>query len=466
MNQQKLQERIAARSEEREQVENRLIASIISMAAFGNSQLTHDVLAICKPEQFISPQAKCIYQAIERLCHRNESFDLTSVGAELSAMADRGSSMVKVHELGGIVAEWAYYSSEGTALRAAERIAIEWGKDQAALEIGEAGRSVSLFSEMPEKAQEHLKRANEYLEYGMNVDDFSLRAAFGRYSEHIDSEVVSPPIKSPWANVNAILRGGIVPGELSILAARPSVGKSALALNWSLSVARSGKKVMFFSLEMAESQLVERIIANVGGINLGSFRQGMSKFDRERVKKTIADMNKTKMDIIDTSRVSVSKIRKIARNAKHKPDFIVVDYLQLVSPEDTRIPREQQVAGMSRGLKILAKEIHVPVLLLAQLSRKGEDANREPILSDLRESGAIEQDADIVMFLHQARKRTWHHDEPVKFIIAKGRSSGVGTGHLVFKRNIQRFEESSEEEYTLAESTEMATGGSHWQELD
>ncbi len=126
-----------------------------------------------------------------------------------------------------------------------------------------------------------------------------------------------------------------------------------------------------------------------------------------------------------------------------------MDYLQLVTPDDRKTPREQQVAQMSRDLKIMAKGLFVPVILLAQLNRKSEEGGRSPMLSDLRESGAIEQDADIVIFLHQARQ-SWHPDEPVQVIIAKGRNSGVGRCNLVFRRKFQRFEDSSQVEYEQA----------------
>jgi replicative DNA helicase len=218
----------------------------------------------------------------------------------------------------------------------------------------------------------------------------------------------------------------------------------------------SGLNVQLFSIEMGLEKLLDRLIANVGSINLSSFREGMNLSEAERVKSAINRMRGKNLDIHDASRVTVGDVRRrtrIAQLGESKVGLVIVDYLQLVTSaahDQYSRSREREVAEMSRGFKLLAKSLDVPVLLLAQLNRQSEAANREPRLYDLRESGAIEADADAVIFLHPARKETWKSDEPVKVIVAKGRNSGVGVTTLNFRRNIQRFEEGSEQEFAEA----------------
>jgi replicative DNA helicase len=214
--------------------------------------------------------------------------------------------------------------------------------------------------------------------------------------------------------------------------------------------------VAFFSLEMGQRQLIDRAVASVGGIDVGTFREGLSDKDRRIVRGALQAMRGKPIEVIDDVSVNVAEIRRRSRIIKRKYGslgLVVVDYLQLMIPSkvSNSNSREQEVAAMSRGLKLLAKELCVPVLLLSQLNRKVEESRRTPMLSDLRESGAIEQDADIVIFLHQARSAVGNPDEPVQVIVAKGRSSGVGVEHLVFRRRIQRFEDSTMQEYQMAE---------------
>ena len=260
------------------------------------------------------------------------------------------------------------------------------------------------------------------------------------------------------------MRGGILPGELAVLAARPSVGKSALALNMAYAVACSGNSGMVFSLEMSKQQLFDRLTANVGNIDLGRFREGLNAVERRKAKEAVAEMRGKSLVIFDDTGITVPEIRRrvrIAQRYHQQVSLVVVDYLQLVTPDDRKAPREQQVAQMSRALKLMAKDLCVPVLLLAQLNRKTEEGRRTPQLSDLRESGAIEQDADIVIFLHQARQ-AWQADEPVQVIVAKGRSSGVGKAHLVFHRRLQRFMDSNETAYADAIREEENAVNRQW----
>ncbi|MDL2315484.1 AAA family ATPase [Desulfovibrio sp. OttesenSCG-928-A18] len=347
--------------------------------------------------------------------------------------------------------------TEASVMQAARMIAAEWAKESAYVDAGGAMEMMRNFGTDAGIAAELLYTAARKLESLDVADDTSLDAAIDAYLPLLAAEKQTRPVRAPWNSLNAILRGGVLPGELTILAARPSVGKSAFALNWAWSVACSGKEAVFFSLEMGREQLLERLVSNAEGLDLGSFRYGLNDQEKARAQKSLAGLRGRPLYIVDDPKISVAEVRRRTRLVQRQDKnlgLVVVDYLQLMTPDDRKAQREQQVASMTRGLKLLAKTLGVPVLLLAQLNRKGEESGRDPILSDLRESGAIEQDADIVIFLHQARKRTWHPDEPVKFIVAKGRSSGVGRDSLIFRRRYQRFEESSDAVFAQAEREE------------
>ena len=242
--------------------------------------------------------------------------------------------------------------------------------------------------------------------------------------------------------------------EMIVLAARPSMGKTSLALNFSEAAAmpRRGEPVatLVFSLEMSAAQLALRMLCSNARVNMKLLRDGLlSKNGEEqnRLVQTADEFSKAPIFIDDSSALSIMQIRAKGRSlhARHKLGFIVVDYLQLLSPTDAKMPREQQVAEASRGLKSLAKELDVPVLVLSQLNRSSEKENRVPRLSDLRESGSIEQDADVVLMLAQTREDREKGDSQVardsmELVVAKQRNGPVGELKLTFLRDITRFE--------------------------
>ncbi len=236
------------------------------------------------------------------------------------------------------------------------------------------------------------------------------------------------------------LTSGLHKGDLVLLAARPSVGKSSFAMNIVVNMALAGRNVAVFSLEMPKRQLAERALCSVANVNMALAKKGEMK--SEDWKKLFIAKNKlAKANIMvdDSSLVTpldlLSKCRKLKR--EKGLDFIMVDYLQLMSSGGKNDNRQQEVSEMSRSLKIAAKELGVPILLLSQLSRAVETrAGHKPVLSDLRESGAIEQDADIVMFLHNASRYGEKVNEAeiqdVSLIVAKHRNGALGELPLKF----------------------------------
>jgi replicative DNA helicase len=201
--------------------------------------------------------------------------------------------------------------------------------------------------------------------------------------------------------------GGMLPGQLIIVAGRTSMGKTSLAVNIATNVASHATPVLIVSLEMTRSEIVERIMCSVGEVSTYKVRNGLiNGEERRRLVEVSASIARMPMWIDDAPTRGVSEIGSLARRMKRRDGLglIVVDYLQIVSPESnsSRTPRQEQVARISAGLKALARELHVPVVCLAQLNRQPDSmADRKPRLSHLRESGSIEQDADVVLFVHR-----------------------------------------------------------------
>jgi replicative DNA helicase len=245
---------------------------------------------------------------------------------------------------------------------------------------------------------------------------------------------------------------GFQRAEMIVLAARPSMGKTSLALNMAEAAAMPKKgepaTTLIFSLEMSAPQLALRMLCARARVNMKLLRDGLlSKNGSEQSEliKAADDFSKSPLFIDDSSHLSIMELRAKARrvHARHKLGFVIVDYLQLLSPTDPRVPREQQVAEASRGLKALAKELNVPVLVLSQLNRSSEKDNRTPRLSDLRESGSIEQDADVVLMLARpkdADEKFQVATDSAELIVAKQRNGPVGELKLTFLRDITRFE--------------------------
>jgi len=251
---------------------------------------------------------------------------------------------------------------------------------------------------------------------------------------------------------------GFHPGQMIVLAARPSVGKTSLAMNFAEHAmlpdgGRRPSGVLVFSLEMTAADLAMRLICSRARVDMKRIRDRVvSKQDMEEIVRTTKELGKAPLWIDDASSSTILDLRAKARrvDTKSRLGLIVIDYLQLVRGTDSRVPREQQIAEISRGVKGMAKELNVPVVVLSQLNRESERENRDPRLSDLRESGSIEQDADVVMILHRPKKRDDDEAvqegrlpgdvEQIKLIIAKQRNGPIGDIDLTFVRRYTRYE--------------------------
>ena len=276
-----------------------------------------------------------------------------------------------------------------------------------------------------------------------------LHRAMDRLEQRMSGQTAETGVPTLFSRLDEIT-GGLHNSELAILAARPAMGKTALAMNIAEAVSIQGKfPVLFVSLEMSEAELGDRLLCSVARVNSHRLRNGtLSNEDRKRLVEKAGEISQSPLYVDDSPSRTVSEIaaaaRRIARS-ESRLGLIVIDYLQLIEPDNTRDPRQEQVARIARRLKGLARELDVPVLCLAQLNRQAEDSrDHRPRLSHLRESGAIEQDADIVMFIH--REEYYHHGEvdeeiagKAEVIIAKQRNGPVGTAELVWEKEYTRF---------------------------
>lgn len=251
---------------------------------------------------------------------------------------------------------------------------------------------------------------------------------------------------------------GLHGGELIVLAARPGIGKTSLAMNVALHVAQKEQRaVAVFSLEMPSVQLVTRLLATHARVDMKKLRGGrLSPSDEERIQQAAAELFNLKFFVDDSGGLSSFDLRAKARRLKQKDEslgLIIIDYLQLMHQKGRVESRQLEVSEISRALKQLAKELDVPIIALSQLNRKVEERKGgKPMLSDLRESGAIEQDADVVMFIH--REDEGEEGEalpssrsaiPVELIVAKQRNGPVGSVDLVFLGEYTRFESRARE---------------------
>jgi replicative DNA helicase len=248
--------------------------------------------------------------------------------------------------------------------------------------------------------------------------------------------------------------GGLHDSELIILAARPSVGKTSLALNIAEYVTiEGGVPMLFVSLEMARQEVANRMLCSQGRVDGSRFRGGfLSAQDRQQLAEASTKLAPAPFFIDDTANQTVTEVaacaRRLKRNEKEQLGLVVIDYLQLIQPDDPKDSRQEQVAKMARRLKILARELKLPILCLSQLNRQVESSkDHRPRLSQLRESGAIEQDADVVIFIH--REEMYLKTEDARFdevrgvaelITAKQRSGPTGTDKVAWLDKYMRFE--------------------------
>ncbi|MFO7246385.1 MAG: replicative DNA helicase [Thermaerobacter sp.] len=401
----------------------------------------HKVAEILEPEDFYRDAHRLIYQAVLDLLDSGEAVDTVTV-------SDRLRKRRELEAAGGVTYLTTLVNSVPTAANAEHYARIVSEKAMLRRLIAAATDIVRDVYEGEEDVAGLIDKAEQRIfrvaqgrrrQTAVRLHDV-LVAAFEqleRLSAH-KGDVVGIP--TGFKRLDEMTTG-LHPSELIILAARPSVGKTTLSLNMALNAARHGVPVAFFSLEMSREQLALRLLASEAAVSMQRLRTGyVNEDDWSRLTRAASRLSEAPFFIDDTPNISLMELRARARRlkAEHDIGLVVVDYLQLMHTRGRFENRQQEISEISRSLKALARELDVPVIALSQLSRAVEQRqDRRPQLSDLRESGAIEQDADVVIFL-------WDNPEYrdsllIEAIVAKQRNGPTGGVQLVFNKEVGRF---------------------------
>ena len=408
-------------------------------------------------EDFFKHTHRLIFAAMVALSERNEAIDATTMRNYLANHGD-------LENIGGLAYLAEVINSVPTSANAEYYAKIVAEKSNLRKLIDRLTDSVNQAYEGADDADTIIANAEKAL---IDVSEGASRSGFKRIDDVLNLNFENLEARSQQtSDITGIASGypaldnmttGFHEEELIILAARPAVGKTAFALNVAQNIGtKLGLTVAIFSLEMGAESLVDRMLAAEGVINSRSIRTGQLT-DEEWQKLMIAQSNLARASIYidDTPGIRITEIRSRARKLAQETGnlgLVLIDYLQLITGNG-RESRQQEVSEISRQLKILAKELKVPVIALSQLSRSIEQRqDKKPMLSDLRESGSIEQDADIVAFVHRDH---YYHDEEeeggipnntVEVIIEKNRSGARGSVELMFQKEYNKFSSISKRE--------------------
>ncbi len=400
------------------------------------------------PDDFYSFAHTTIYQVMLDIAHRREQIDLVTVKDELTKagrLEEVGGIVYLVslqEDIGviGLVEQHARIIKEKSVLRAlisssAKIISHCYDQDEGNIEgvLDEAEKTIFEIS-------------NKRTKQSFVQIDIWLKKTFRHLSDIKSNSKGITGIPAGYRKLDE-MTNGLQNGDFIVLASRPSMGKTALVLNIATHAAANGYAVGIFSLEMAAEQLALRLLSSESSIPHHRIRNAtISSEEWIELTGVAARLAEMKMYIDDTAMLDVMELRTKARKLKMegKLDILVIDYLQLLHTVRRHENRHQEVSEISRSLKALAKELSIPIVALSQLSRAVDSRmDKRPMLSDLRESGAIEQDADVIMFLYREVVYNAETENPAsaELIIGKQRNGPTGTVHLGFARELTRFED-------------------------
>lgn len=413
---------------------------------FLSKKALEKVLEILNSEEFYLENHQKIFECIKNLNDNNKVVDLTTVAEELN-----NRNWLK--QIGDIDYLTEIIESVPSAANIDEYIKIVEDKailrkliDEATSIITNSYNTSNNINEVIELAEKKIFDVSKNLR---STEFKSIQEVL--YKTQSDLEKLAQNkgditgIPTGFYELDKITTG-FHPHELIIIAARPGMGKTAIALNMVTNIAINSKKtVALFNMEMGAEQLASRMLANVGQIESSKLKTGnLEHSDWRRVNEAISRLSNTNIFIDDTAGQTVGEIRSKCRRLKTSPtglDIVVIDYLTLIQGNSKNSSsRQQEVADISRALKTMAMELDVPVIALSQLSRSIEKRDdKKPMLSDLRESGAIEQDADIVAFLHCSDEEREKQNSMMEFVIRKHRNGPLADVPLIFQRATSSF---------------------------
>ena len=408
------------------------------------------VLETIKPEDFYKEAHKVIYECMVKLNNKSEPIDLITLTEELkkqNQLEDVGgvSYITSLSTIVPTTSNVKYYADivkEKSVLRKLIKVSndiLNLGYDSSIKveDILEKAEK-QIFDISQEKSSEDFQTINSVL-----MDTYDMIEKL--YNNKQDITGITTGFEDLNKKTNGLQRT-----DLILVAARPAMGKTAFALNLVQNAAlKANSSVAVFSLEMSKEQLVQRMLSSQSHVELKKIKTGnLDENDWPRIIDAMSVLSNANIYIDDTPGIKIGELRSKCRKLKIEKglDLILIDYLQLMEGEGNNESRQQEISKISRSLKIIAKELNCPVVALSQLSRAPEQrADHRPMLSDLRESGAIEQDADIVMFLY--RDEYYHPDSEKKnigeVIIAKNRHGETGAVELVWLGEVQKFADKS-----------------------
>lgn len=411
-----------------------------------DKEAINTAIEIIRPDDFYKEANKEIFESILLLFNKNEPVDLITLSEELKR---RGT----LENTGGVT--YLANLSSGVATTANTKYYCKIVEEKAILR-----RLIRASDEVIAKSYEDSDEVNSIIEtaeksifditQGRNREGFSpisevLLSSFSQIEERAANQGALTGLTTGFTDLDHKI-SGLQKADLILLAARPSMGKTAFGINIATNAAlKAGAQVAIFSLEMSKEQLVQRMISATAHVDLQKIISGsLAEDEWIQIINSMSPLSQAGVYIDDTPGISLMEMKAKCRRLKIEKglDLVMIDYLQLMQLEGKQESRQQEISSISRGLKALAKEMECPVIALSQLSRAPElRSDHRPILSDLRESGAIEQDADIVMFLY--RDEYYHEDSELKnigeVIIAKHRNGPTGNLELVWKGEYTKF---------------------------
>lgn len=420
------------------------------MATLGGMLLSQEAVAEVFEEvragDFYAPKHEIIFNAILSLFGKGEPTDVIAVTDELSKTGNllKGGGADYLHSLASYVptaASASYYASI-VAEKAVLRRLIEAGTRIAQSGYDSQGEVLELVNEAQSEIFKvaSASSGDDFVALNTSIEDaiHEMEAAQNRGGELTG-------IATGFTELDQLTHG-LHPGQLVILAARPAMGKSTLALDIARNAALvKGNSTIFFSLEMGRAEIAMRLLSAESAISLQSMRKGMlAEKDWSKIAATRGKINDAPLYIDDSPNMTLVEIRAKCRRLAQQTDLkmVVIDYLQLLTSGKKVESRQQEVSEFSRALKLLAKELGVPVIAISQLNRQTEQSkDKKPELSHLRESGSLEQDADVVVLLH--REGVFERDHPrageADLILAKQRNGPTGTVVVAFQGQYSRF---------------------------
>lgn len=436
-----------------EEAERTILASMML-----DSNALQDCLILLESKDFYIPRNRVLFEAFREMFDKGLPLDTISV-------ADYLGSHKKLDQAGGpsYLAEIAQYSL----------VASSWEHHISILQRHRTSRDLILAAnemahaalELPEDTKSLIDRAEELVfdvgDREIKTGTTSMKEGLAEFTRDLEEQIKNGGkdlgVDTGFTRLDGYLMG-LRPGQMVVIGARPSVGKTSFALNLALQSARAGASVALFSLEMGANEIFPRFASSnslipLQHIRTGKFQQG----EMERLMGTTSDLSKLDIVIDDATDNTATAIRAKARRILHgkQNGLIIIDYLQLMSsaPGKNYDSRANEVSEISRNIKLMAKDLGVPVIALSQLTRMSEQRRaKQPQLSDLRESGAIEQDADIVVLLDRAttEEEAERIDRPkenvTNFIVAKNRSGPTGLVKMIFLKEVTKFVELDEQE--------------------